>query len=185
MLRCIWICTRKRTHTHRFFQGTWFQSRHSPDILQRLGSTGSASFLSCLPVPGDRCTVQFCWTTESKKITLFFFFFFLLGCVNHKPSISHLASSWQRLVFMDGIIILRLYDWLFGKKISRLIMPHLLWFPTRLRPFQHDAKTWSQTGIHGSEPKAFKTARKLLSPCYNTMFSQMRPCICGHMRTLF
>lgn len=26
--------------------------------------------------------------------------------------------------------------------------------------------------IHGSEPKAFKTARKLLSPCYNTMFSQ-------------
>lgn len=33
----------------------------------------------------------------------------VLRCINHNPSISHLASSWQWIVFMDGIIILELY----------------------------------------------------------------------------
>lgn len=67
------VDTHTETHAYRLSPGRWFQSRHGPDVLQRVGSTGSVSFLSCLSVWGDRCTVYFCWTTDSKKITLFLY----------------------------------------------------------------------------------------------------------------
>lgn len=100
------------------------------------------------------------WVEENHSV-------FVLRCVNHKPSISHLASSWQWLVFMDGIIILRLYAWLFGKKISRLIMFHLLWFPTCLKPFWHAAKLQIHK-IKVVNPKPFKQHKC----CYNVTIAR-------------
>lgn len=51
--------------------------------------------------------------------------------------------------------------------------------------YQKKNKTGIKYENQGSEAKTFNTAQKLLLQCNNIKFSQMRPCTCGHMGTVF
>lgn len=133
------------THTYGAF--------HSVDVSDRVSPPSSktrlhrALFHSRPPVGGDRCAVEFRWTAELKKITLF-----LCGEASiTRASMSHLASSWRWLVIYgcrNHIKIVRLIIW-------QESTPTLVLFRTRCGFPACRKRRDARKPNPGSEPGAF------------------------------